>query len=84
MMKVSGSVFMNWKENEMGKEIISSSALKFRWINAQCIEIKLNNGKTLLIDPWFTNLEEKGAAGRVVPLERCRWYSLNLSITECG
>ena len=28
-------------------------------------------------------MEEKGMTGRVVPLERCRWYSLNLSITEC-
>ena len=44
----------------MTKEMIVSSALKFRWINAQCLEFKLNNGKTLLTDPWFTNLEGMG------------------------
>ena len=32
----------------MTKEMIVSSALKFRWINAQCLEFKLNNGKTLV------------------------------------
>ena len=40
------------------KEVITSSALKFRWINAQCFEFKLNNGKTLLTDPWYTSIGE--------------------------
>ena len=34
--------------------LASSKAFKFRWINGQCFEFKLNNGKTLLTDPWFS------------------------------
>lgn len=33
--------------------MITSSALKFRWINGQCFEFKLSNGKTLITDPWY-------------------------------
>ncbi len=33
--------------------LVNSTALKFRWINGQCFEFKLNNGVTLLTDPWF-------------------------------
>lgn len=45
------------------KDVIVSSALKFRWINAQCFEFKLNNGKTLLTDPWFTAIGGRMLAG---------------------
>ena len=34
--------------------LASSKAFKFRWINGQCFEFKLNNGKTVLTDPWFS------------------------------
>jgi len=69
MRKVSGSAFMKWqKENKrMGKELITSSALKFRWINAQCIEIRLNNGRTLLTDPWYTDMEGMGMLAGCAP-----------------
>lgn len=33
--------------------LVNSTALKFRWINGQCFEFKMNNGVTLLTDPWF-------------------------------
>ena len=33
--------------------MISSSALKFRWINGQCFEFQFPNGKTLITDPWY-------------------------------
>ena len=31
----------------------TSTALRFRWINAQCFEFRFPNGKTLLTDPFF-------------------------------
>ena len=31
-----------------------SHGLKLRWINGQCFEFKLSNGKTLLTDPWYS------------------------------
>ena len=49
--------------------LAKSSALKFRWINGQCFEFKLNNGKTLLTDPWFSgggNLASKCPKGFTV------------------
>ena len=39
--------------------LINSTAFKFRWINGQCFEFKLNNGVTLLTDPWY-HMEEGG------------------------
>lgn len=32
---------------------ISADCLQFRWINAQCFQIKLPNGKVVLTDPFF-------------------------------
>lgn len=33
--------------------ILSSSCVSMRWINTQCFEIKLPDGKTLITDPFF-------------------------------
>lgn len=33
--------------------LTTSHAMEFRWINGQCFEFKLNNGITILTDPWF-------------------------------
>ncbi len=33
--------------------LATSHAMEFRWINGQCFEFKLNNGVTILTDPWF-------------------------------
>ncbi len=33
--------------------LATSKSLEFRWINGQCFEFKLNNGITLITDPWF-------------------------------
>ncbi len=41
------------KECIMGKEVISTCGLKFRWINGQGFEFRMPNGKTLLTDPFF-------------------------------
>ena len=45
--------------------LASSRALKFRWINGQCFEFKLNNGKTLITDPWYQGGGE--LAGKCLP-----------------
>lgn len=37
----------------MQKIYASTQALRFRWINAQCFEFVMPNGKTLLTDPYF-------------------------------
>lgn len=58
-----------------------SSAFKFRWLNGQCFEIKLNNGKTLITDPWFSGTDR---LGRVCPtgfsiddIDACDYILLN-------
>ena len=33
--------------------LATSHAMELRWINGQCFEFKLNNGVTILTDPWF-------------------------------
>ena len=44
----------------MEKIVVSTSGLKFRWINGQGFEFRMPNGKTLLTDPFFDmpNFEE--------------------------
>lgn len=37
----------------MTQAVLSSHGLRFRWINAQCFEFRLPNGKTLLTDPFY-------------------------------
>ncbi|MBQ9048732.1 MAG: MBL fold metallo-hydrolase [Solobacterium sp.] len=47
--------------------LVNSTALKFRWINGQCFEFKLNNGVTLLTDPWFHMEEGDGMLKEMCP-----------------
>lgn len=37
----------------MGVNVLSSECISFRWINCQCFEIKLPNGKTVITDPCY-------------------------------
>ena len=61
--------------------LASSKAFKFRWINGQCFEFKLNNGKTLLTDPWFSgggNMASKCPPGfSVEDIEAADYLFLN-------
>lgn len=59
----------------------SSSAFQFRWLNGQCFEIKLNNGKTIITDPWFSGTD---SLSRVCPkrfsiddIDACDYILLN-------
>lgn len=54
------------KEENMNN-LVNSTALKFRWINGQCFEFKLNNGVTLLTDPWFHMEEGDGMLVEMCP-----------------
>jgi len=47
--------------------LINSTAFKFRWINGQCFEFKLNNGVTLLTDPWYHMEEGDGMLTEMCP-----------------
>ncbi len=47
--------------------LINSTAFKFRWINGQCFEFKLNNGVTLLTDPWYHMEEGDGMLSEMCP-----------------
>lgn len=40
--------------------MFKSKSFRFRWINAQCFEFQLNNGKTLLTDPCYKCKESFG------------------------
>lgn len=46
------------------RELQSSKALRFRWINGQCFEFRFNNGKTLITDPWYRS---SGWLGQMCP-----------------
>ena len=37
----------------MNEAVLSTSSLKFRWINGQYFEFTLPSGKALLTDPFF-------------------------------
>lgn len=37
----------------MSQQLMTSQSIAFRWINSQCFEIKLPNGKTILTDPCY-------------------------------
>lgn len=59
----------------------SSSAFQFRWLNGQCFEIRLNNGKTIITDPWFSGC---GPLSRMCPegfsiddIDACDYILLN-------
>ncbi len=41
----------------MESKFVSTRAMRFRWINAQCFEFVMSNGKTLLTDPYFDDPE---------------------------
>lgn len=43
---------------------IKSTSLKLRWLNAQCFEIKLPNGKTILTDPTLRDPLPDSEKGR--------------------
>ena len=50
----------------MEKEnLVTSQSLEFRWINGQCFEFKLNNGITLLTDPWYYSEESPDMLARM-------------------
>lgn len=51
MVSLSSIVPLN--ENVAYKSQESISTVKIRWVQAQCYEIKLPNGKTIVTDPFF-------------------------------
>lgn len=61
--------------------LATSTAFRFRWINGQCFEFQLPNGKYLITDPWY---HCEGPMGRTCPtdfttdmLEGCDYLFLN-------
>lgn len=61
--------------------LASSSAFRFRWINGQCFEFRLPNGKYLITDPCY---KCEGQMGRACPkdfttedLEGCDYLFIN-------
>ena len=61
--------------------LASSSVFRFRWINGQCFEFRLPNGKYLITDPWY---QCEGSMGRTCPedfstddLEGCDYLVIN-------
>ena len=63
------------------KNFYQSSAFRFRWLNGQSFEFRLNNGKTIITDPWFNGNE---LLGRVCPpgfsiddIDACDYVILN-------
>lgn len=47
----------------MTRTVLSSRGLRFRWINAQCFEFCLPNGKFLLTDPFYDYPYTPGTPG---------------------
>lgn len=45
----------------MDAMLMSAESVSFRWINCQCFEIKLPNGKTILTDPCYDYKENPDA-----------------------
>ena len=40
--------------------LVTSTALTFRWLNGQCFEFRFPNGKTLITDPWYQGCGKLG------------------------
>lgn len=57
----------------MGSNIFSNLSCSFRWINCQCFEIKLPNGKTVITDPCYDYPENPSSP--VADLFRLRGFS---------
>lgn len=64
----------------MNQPILSSETISLRWINCQCFEIRLPNGKTLITDPCYDYPENPN--DQIADLFRLRGFTTD-DITAC-